>query len=194
MYENVSVNEDEEVDIFNPSSWSSSQDVLAKILNNYELNIVDVRKFCTKKAIIGDGGDAIPSVVSWRDKKDPTKIRTMTDNNYEKILLAAPGLNDATWQDIYEGKFCEEICATMESIKKIEVDREIVKEHMKRNCKLVILSFDIIPEQIHNNFKATIAGGIPEEIAVTGRDAILNGSEWWSNDKTEYVPKSFDLF
>ena len=194
VYENVSVNEDEEVDIFNPSSWSSSQDVLAKILNNYELNIVDVRKFCTKKAIIGDGGDAIPSVVSWRDKKDPTKIRTMTDNNYEKILLAAPGLNDATWQDIYEGKFCEEICATMESIKKIEVDREIVKEHMKRNCKLVILSFDIIPEQIHNNFKATIAGGIPEEIAVTGRDAILNGSEWWSNDKTEYVPKSFDLF
>lgn len=194
VYENVSVDETENVDIFNPSSWSSTQDVLAKILNNYELNIVDVRKFCTKKVIVGDGGDAVPSIVSWRDKKDPSKIRTMTDNNFEKILLAAPGLNDATWQDIYEGKFCEEICSTMEGLKKIEVDRELVKEHMKRNSKLVILSFDTIPEQIHNNFLDTVKDGIPEEIAVTGRDAMLNGSEWWTNDKTAYVPKSFDLF
>jgi hypothetical protein len=53
---------------------------------------------------------------------------------------------------------------------------------------------DTIPPQIFDNFKSTLKEGIHDQIAVTGRDSILNGTEWWTSDKTDFVPKSYDLF
>jgi 5'-3' exonuclease len=188
-----SLPENENVSIFDTSTWSSSGDILEKIIKNYDLNIVNTRKISTMKVVLGDGGDAVPSVVTWRDKKDPEKIRTMSESNYSKILAAAPGLENATWKDLREGKFAEEIASTMESLKKIEVDRELVKKNLERNCKLVILSTETIPHQIVEAFKSSHET-VPDLLAVTGRDAILNGTEWWTSDKTAFVPKSFDLF
>jgi 5'-3' exonuclease len=185
--------ESTDVNIFNPDSWSSSGDVLDKILKIHEINVVDPKKISTMKVILGDGGDAVPSVVTWRDKKEPEKIRTMTENNYSKILAAAPELTEAKWQDLLTGKYDEVIASTMESLKKIEVDRELLKKNIVRNSKLVILSNETIPEQIFDNFKS-MHETVPDLIAVTGRDAILNGTEWWTSDKTDFVPKSYDLF
>ena len=180
-------------DIFNPSSWSSASDVLDKLINTHEINIVIPQRISTMKVILGDGGDSVPSCITWLDKKDPTKTRTMTESNYSKILLAAPALIDATWEDLREGKFVEEISVTIEGLKKIEVDREKVKENLKRNCLLVILSEKTIPHQIVESFRVT-HNEVPDLIAVTSRDAILNGSEWWTSDSAKYVPKSYDLF
>jgi 5'-3' exonuclease len=182
-----------EVNIFNPDSWSSSGDVLDKIIKLHEINVVDPRKISTMKVVLGDGGDSVPSVVTWRDKKDPEKIRTMTESNYSKILAASPELAEAKWQDLLTGKYDEVIASTMESLKKIEVDRNLLKENIVRNSKLVILSNETIPEQIFDNFKG-MHPDVPDLIAVTGRDAILNGTEWWTSDKSDFVPKSYDLF
>lgn len=179
--------------IFDPSSWSSAEDVLDKIINTHEINVVIPQRISTMKVVLGDGGDSVPSCVTWVDKKDPTKIRTMTENNYSKILAAAPTLIDATWEDLREGKFAEVIASTMEGLKKIEVDVEKLKENLKRNCQLVILSEKTIPKAIIDNFNNTHKE-VPDTIAVTSRDAILNGTEWWSSDKTVFVPKSYDLF
>lgn len=179
--------------IFDPNSWSSAEDVLDKIINTHEINIVIPQRISTMKVVLGDGGDSVPSCVTWTDKKDPTKTRTMTENNYSKILAVAPTLIDATWEDLREGKFAEEIATTMEGLKKITVDREKLKENLKRNCQLVILSEKTIPKQIIDNFNETHKE-VPDMIAVTSRDAILNGTEWWSSDKTTFVPKSYDLF
>ena len=185
--------ESSEVDIFVPDSWSSSGDLLEKIIKNHEINVVDPRKLSTMKVVLGDGGDAVPSVVTWKDKKDPEKIRTMTESNYSKIVAADPSLEAASWPDLLTGKYNEVIASTMESLKKIEVDREQLKKNIERNCKLVILSTETIPEQILDNFKA-MHTEIPDMLAVTGRDAILNGTEWWTSDKSDFVPKSYDLF
>ena len=181
------------VDIFNPTSWNSSSDILDKIIKTHEINIVDTRKLSVMKVVMGDGGDNVPSVVSWNDKKDPEKIRTMTENNYSKILAAHPELENSTWKDLMEGKFSEEISSVMEKLKKIEVDREVVKRNLERNCKLVILSDEIIPKQIHEAFNLAHTE-VPDIAPITSRDGILDGTEWWTSDKTSFVPKSFDLF
>jgi 5'-3' exonuclease len=188
-----------EASIFDPSSWNSSSDVLDKIVKTHELNIVDTKKFCTMKVVLGDSGDDVPSVVTWRDKKDPEKIRTMTESNYSKILAAAPDLENASWKDLRDGKFVEEISSVMEGLKKIEVDRELVRKNLKRNCLLVILSGECIPGPILDAFRDSLMTPegievIPDTVAVTSRDGILSGSEWWTSDKTDFVPKSFDLF
>jgi 5'-3' exonuclease len=190
---NYTMEENSSADIFNPSSWNTSSDVLDKIVKTHEINIVDTRKLSTMKVVLGDPGDSVPSVVTWRDKKDPEKIRTMTESNYSKILAAAPELENSTWKDLRDGKFVEEICSVMEGLKKIEVDREQVRKNLQRNCQLVILSTETIPEQIVDGFKS-LHVEVPDTAAVTTRDAILSGTEWWTSDKTDFVPKSFDLF
>jgi 5'-3' exonuclease len=182
-----------EVNIFNPDSWSSSNDVLTKLINSHEINIVNTQRICNMKVILGDGGDAVPSCISWPDKKEPHKIRTMTENNYSKILANTPQLIDATWEELYEGAYIEEISSVMEDLKKITVDREKVRDNLKRNCKLVILSNKTIPSQISESFNK-IHSEIPDVMPITTRDGILNGTEWWTSDKTAYVPKSYDLF
>ena len=179
--------------IFDPGSWNSSSDVLNKIIKSHEINIVDPLKIQTMKVVLGDHGDSVPSVITWKDKKDPEKIRLMTENNFGKILAAAPELSNSTWEDLYEGSFVEEISSVMEKLKKIEVDREKVKNNLKRNCQLVILSDKTIPKQIIDIFHQEHLT-VPDVIAVSSRDAILNGSEWWTSEASSFVPSSFDLF
>jgi 5'-3' exonuclease len=190
---NYSQLENHEADIFDPNSWNSSSDILDKIIKTHEINIVNPQKIRTMKVILGDSGDSVPSVITWRDKKDPEKIRTMTESNFGKILAAVPDLLDSTWEDLYEGKFIEEISSVMEELKKIEVDREKVRENLKRNCQLVILSEKTIPHQITQVFNIEHAT-VPDSVAIYSRDGILNGTEWWTSDATSFVPKSFDLF
>ena len=182
-----------EPDLFMPDTWSSSEDVLDKLISSYETNIVHPQDIAVMKVILGDGGDTVPSVVTWPDKKEPEKMRSMTENNYQKILSSSIDLQNSTWEDLYEGKFVEEISSVMESLKKISVDRETVKKNLKRNCKLVVLSEKVIPEQIQTSFRE-LYKNVPTSIAITNRDAILGGTEWWNNDKTANVPKSYDLF
>lgn len=184
---------EQEADIFNPSTWSSADDVLQKLISGYELNIVDPVEIISKKIIVGDGGDCVPSVVTWPDKDPNKKLRNITESNFSKIAIACPTIKTTTWEELNEGKYLEEICSTMESIKDIKVDRDKVFQNIQRNCKLVVLSEKVIPEQIQDAFKRTY-DDVKESLASTTRDSILSGTEWWSNDKTVNVPKSFDLF
>lgn len=182
-----------EPDLFNPNTWTTSDDVLQNLTDDFELNIVDPVKIASVKVVLGDGGDAVPSVISWPDKKDPTKWRTMTENNFQKIVAVCPKILNCTWEDLLTGECLEEICSTMEELKKIKVDRDQTLKNIERNCKLVVLSEKIIPEQIQQSFN-TIYESVQESIAIMTRDGILSGTEWWSSDKSIMVPKSFDLF
>ena len=192
-YESIGNVGSSEPDLFNPMTWSSPDDVLEKLISGYELNIVNPVYVALKKVILGDGGDTVPSVITWPDKKEPEKIRTMTESNFSKIEQIAPGIVNSSWEELVEGKYLEEISSTIEDIKKIKVDRDVVLKNIERNAKLVVLSEKVIPEQIQINFKS-VHHNTPELVAITNRDSILTGTEWWSNDKTSSVPKTYDLF
>lgn len=185
-----------EVNIFDTDSWSSSSNILDKLVKTHDINIVDTERIKTMKVVMGDGGDAVPSVVTWKDeksKKNPGAIRSMTESNFSKIVDYAPALSTASWKELRDGKFVEEISTVMESLKKIKVDREVVMYNLYRNSKLVILSEETIPHQIRASFEKEHEH-VPDVLPVTSRDAILNGTEWWTSDKTAFVPKSYDLF
>ena len=185
------------ISIFDPGSWESTDELLKKILDRFELNIIDIRSFLVQKVILGDGGDAVPSCVTWlsKNKKNEEVIKKMTDSNYSKVLFNLPALNTATWRDFLDcpDAWVESICSTMEGLKNITVDRAKVKNSLKRNCVLVILHTEIIPNEIQLAFEKE-HDLVPESLAITGRDALLSGTEWWSTDKAKFVPKSFDLF
>jgi hypothetical protein len=35
---------------------------------------------------------------------------------------------------------------------------------------------------------------VPDLVAITSRENILSGTEWWTSDKSDFVPKAYDLF
>ena len=179
-------------DIFNPSSWAGSTDILEVLTKNYEINVVDTRELAMRKVILGDGGDSVPSAIMRFDEK-ASKYRMMTDSNLNKIFEMFPDAKEATWKDIRDGVHLESICSGMESVKKMVVDREKTLNNLKRNSILVILDEEIIPLEITDRFK-TMHAQVPSLSAVSTRDGLLAGTEWWSTDSNAYVPKAFDLF
>lgn len=180
------------VSIFNPSSWNSDTDVLVKLLDSFEVNIIDPNIVANTKVIIGDGGDDVPSVITWPDKKEPEKIRNMTENNLQKIVLQVPDILNVHWRDLLNDKYVEAISAIVADLKGIDVDRELVKFNIKRNATLVVLSEDIIPKEIQDSFNEE--SDVSESIAITSRDEILRGTPWWKDRNADYIPKSFDVF
>jgi 5'-3' exonuclease len=187
---------DDNVDIFSPDSWADSGDTLKMLLDSYELNIIDPMQIAIQKVILGDGGDSVPGIITWMDSKPnkngEIKPRSMTENNFGKIIEVAPGIRKCNWKDLKEGMFLEEISSKMEELKKIKVDRDLVLENINRNCILVILDEEIIPNEIQIAFEHH-SDNVPCLIPVTTRDGILNGTEYWK-DKKEIVPKTYDLF
>ena len=80
----------------------------------------------------------------------------------------------------------------MENLKTIKLDKDTITKNIERNCKLVVLSDKIIPNYIQEDFSKT--SDVEPSIALTSRDTLLGGTEWWTNDKNVFVPKAFDLF
>ena len=193
---NNSDSESYDVDIFDSSSWSSSKDILQKITNNYDVNIVNPRKMSFEKVILGDGGDAVPPILTWKetDKTLSVKNKKMTKSNFDKVVSENMILHESSWQELREGKYVDEIIASMEKLKKLKINKEALQANIERNCILVILDETTIPKQVFDNYYDIHKGEIPDILPITGRDALLNGTEWWSADKNEYVPKAFDLF
>ena len=188
-----SSNEPNEVSLFDTSTWVDAGDVLDSLMKSHELNIVDPVKIRVKKILLGDGGDSVPSVVTWPNSKNPAKMSNITDSVYTKILIDTPAVENLDWKMLQEGIHLEDIARTIERVKKITVNRDKLLANIERNCKLVILDSSVIPVEIQNLFHESHSQ-VPESVAISSRDSLLTGTEWWTNDKNDFIPKSYDLF
>jgi 5'-3' exonuclease len=182
------VSEESEVDIFNPDSWLSTPgDFLTALLSKNDEKIIDPVKVATYKVILGDNGDSVPSIFTWKDSKDETKIRSITENKLEKALSNLPPL---TWKDLREGKLIPELTSAVNIVTKMNYSPEETERKIKRNIQLVVLHEDIIPQDIQTNFNFFFEKITSSPIHLT-REAILEGTKWWS--KKVFVPKSYEV-
>ncbi len=179
--------------IFDSDNWIDSTDILTRLFEIFEKNIVDVNKIMSKKILLGDGGDSVPSVITWKNEKKPDKFCNITESNFNKILEKCPNLESSHWKEVISDKFVNDIISVMEPLKKIKVNSEKLQENLERNALLVVLSHDTIPLEIIQAFNQEYEI-IPEVLPLVNRDSILGGTEWWTSDKNGIVPKSYDLF
>jgi hypothetical protein len=193
IFELSKIDGGEKADIFNTNTWSTTSSVLSKLITRYGMQTVDIESFRTKKILLGDGGDTVPPIMTWPDKKDPKITRKLTENTLDKILIKYPGIMKASWRKISEGEFAQELTTQTEIIKTIKLDKKVVEENMKRNALLVVLDEKFIPQEIQSAFKESTLE-IPNITPITNKDLLLEGTEWLKITKTEFIPKSFDLF
>lgn len=181
------------IDLFNPDSWIDDTDVLQKLVSTHETQVIDPVLIALKKVVLGDPGDSVPGIISWPDKKEPEKTRSLTENNFNKILTAIP---DLSIEGLLAGNNVEAMIEIAKTLKKLDsIDVELVKKNIARNVKLVVLSEEVIPQEIQDAFKQKHVT-VPYSSVVTTRGELLNGTEWWTTQaaKNTFVPKSYDLF
>jgi 5'-3' exonuclease len=189
-FENRTLTEDTgEVDLFNPDSWSSSSgDILENLIAKNDHLIIDPIEVATKKVLLGDAGDAVPGVITWIDKKDITKTRSMTESKLAKVLSTLPPV---TWQILKEGKLVDFFTESVNAVMKMNLDPKEVQKKIERNIKLVVLDKEIIPHEIYEDFKV-LADAVTSSPVNMARDQILEGTVWWSEKKT-FVPKGYGM-
>jgi 5'-3' exonuclease len=180
----------EEIDLFDPSTWSSKpSDILFSLVDKNDIEIIDPKNIAFKKVLLGDAGDAVPGVVTWKDPKDPEKIRSLTDNKLSKALL---NLNlSCDWQTLRTGTHTESIAKELSTVLKMDIDKNALNEAIQRNITLVVLDEQIIPVGIQQDFAQQFEE-VKKSSVNLSREAILEGTDWWTS-KESFVPKGYDF-
>jgi len=180
---------DDLFNLFNPESWAGTSNILDILLSHNDHQITDPDRVATRKVILGDGGDAVPGVITWIDKKDVTKTRGMTDSKLDKALAT---LSPVTWQNLQSGEMTEFFVDAVNAVYKsngIVYKKDDIQKLIHRNITLVILNFDVIPKEIQNAF-ILISNEITSSPINMAREQILEGTHWWT-DKKSFVPQGY---
>lgn len=178
-----------EVDFFDPGTWNSSPgDILFTLLDSNDVQVIDPVEVATRKVILGDGGDAVPGIATWKDPKDETKTRSMTDSKMKKVLENFPPL---TWRILQSGEHTEALTESLNTVLKQKYTPEDIQSKIDRNVKLVVLDEEIIPSEIQEKF-ATLFEEVASSPVRLARHVILEGTKWWTEKQT-YVPRGYEM-
>jgi len=178
---------DTDVNIFDSNTWgSSSADVLTTLLESNDVKVIDPESIITTKVLYGDPGDCVPGIIDWKDKKDETKIRYLSENKIVKVLDSIPKIK---WNELEDN--LDVLHVALSEISKLSLDKEKLLDRIKRNIKLVVLNESIIPEEIQRNFDKVFDELACSPIHLT-RESILEGTKWWTESKG-FVPKNYDF-
>jgi len=148
------LSKEKEVDLFDTSSFiKTGKDLINNALAKIPLDELDPGNFLTKKIIMGDDGDGVPSIFYWKSKNGKTTNR-ITAKRAEKIIEFIKESGQTKFNVFDLPNLSTLVCAGIKSITKQDPDPEVIKEKLERNIKLMVLHNSTIPEDIKDNFKS----------------------------------------
>ena len=157
---------------------------------------VETKNFILNKVLIGDKGDAVPSVWSM---KSSSKTLNFTEKKSESVLKA---FSESDFHSLDLGQILESqdalnlisgsVLRVMKDVDS-ETNRKKVAKNIERNFKLVWLSERVIPQNVWKNIIDEIGRGLslPKKTITIDRIKILEGTTWVAPTLT---PSSFDPF
>jgi 5'-3' exonuclease len=187
----------EEISVFNLGGlFNSENKKLIEFTEKLNLNRVVNLEFIFNKILMGDEGDSVPSV--W-EVQEGNKVKRFTEKKaktvYEHFLntewnvldFNSLASNDSflSWVSSMVLKISKDVDSTENRIR--------VKNNYIRNCKLMWLDPEVIPERIINGCNSEIERGmnIKRIPLILDRIKFLEGSDWAD---TNYTPDSLDPF
>lgn len=145
----------EEADLFNPTSFiGKTTDIITNAIEKIPVEELNPNLDIINKVMIGDGGDSVPTIFSWKTKTSSGNLKTnrITPKRVEKIL------NDIG-EDINVLNLPTKYKSITNSIIKItkqkDIKESLIKERLERNIRLVVLDESIIPTEIQEDFLKT---------------------------------------
>lgn len=144
----------EDINLFDASSFMGrSKDLIHNALEKIDMEEISPVSSIVHKVIMGDGGDAVPGIFSWKTKSKTGEEKwnrlteARTNKILEKIREKHPTFNLFEFPELAED-FADAIKDTL----KQDVDPEILRKKLERNIKLVVLNHKVIPQDIIDNF------------------------------------------
>jgi 5'-3' exonuclease len=167
-------------DLFDANTFiNTNKDIIVSLMSKIEVEELNTHKFLLEKIILGDGGDSIPSIWTW--KKGEKKYR-VTQSKAEMIYADLP-----LGMPIGDLPLCTgTIALGIEKYCKQTADVPLLEEHIKRNLQLIYLDKSVIPETIQRDFRATYRIFGSQRLKITKYDlqTLLSGSKYLSEPKS----------
>lgn len=192
------LDKEEEASVFNMGSViSSDREKMSALISKCELNEIDSDLFILNKMLVGDKGDAVPSVweikhngktMGFTQKKSDTIIDAIRNSEEWKDLKMTEMLMDNDFLSWFSGYALR----LMKDVDSME-NRKKLASNLQRNFKLMWLSENSIPEEVMSMMSLEIRRGISlQRKSITlDRVKILDGTTWITPN---YSPSSFDPF
>lgn len=143
----------EDIDIFSADTFmNKSKDLIQDALNSLMIEEVDPFKIVFDKVIMGDAGDAVPPIFTWKKGDKTFKITPAKCERIWEILNAkTPVL------DIMElpGRAAE-VSAAISAVVNHNPPTDLIRHNLQRNIQLVYLDERVIPQSIQDEFVDSI--------------------------------------
>lgn len=139
-------------DIFNMHVEKMSNNFKYNLLKDKNIEEINPDKIIFNKIILGDKGDNIPPIYSWKTKEG--KFKNVTNSFLIKIYNSLYDKEDDICIDeiINNESILDMIRVKIEEIAKINIDNKKFINNFNRNLKLIYLNKKQIPKYIIDNF------------------------------------------
>ncbi len=144
----------EKINLFDASSFMGrSQDLIHSALEKIELEEINPVGSIINKVIVGDGGDAVPGIFSWKTKtkNGEEKWNRLTTTRASKILEILRKKH-AKFNLFDFPSLANDFALAIKETLKQEVSPDDLRKKIERNIRLVVLSHQVIPKDIMENF------------------------------------------
>jgi hypothetical protein len=177
----------------------SGRDVINDVIRRgASLVEIDPVRFCFDKILVGDRGDAVPAVLQWPAKTNPTKRWSVTEKKTEVLWeqMCGQGL-PITPEDLFnDATIRNEVARNLIDVCKPngKYDASDIGENIIRNIKLMYLSEFTIPEPILNKFYEQANTIAPARRNSIDMEKVVKGTRF-EKDLNDYgnVVKDFNL-
>ena len=167
-------------DLFDANTFiNASKDVISGLMRKVEVEEINTHKFIIEKIIIGDSGDAVPPIWSWKKGEKTYKITPQKAG-----LIYADLPVDVKVMDLK--LYTETISAGITNYCKQTAGIEELRARIERNVKLVYLNSDVIPETIQEDFHKTYKLFGSQRLKITKYDinTLLSGTKFITEKKS----------
>jgi len=170
---------------------------MKEFLTKVSLETINPRDFIFNKMLIGDKGDAVPSI--WEFEPTPGKNSKLSPKKAESIMES---LSQSKWGDcsfnylLSDSEFLDWVSGyTLRLMKDVDnrENRDKVTKNLLRNYTLMWLDHSVIPDWVTQKAQNEIERGmsLPRKSITLDRIKILDGTEWAT---AQSAPKTFDPF
>jgi len=180
-----------ENDIFNLTETIGNVDLIQNAMKKIPVTRMCPHEFVCQKILVGDDGDAVPSIFHWPTKTG--KKNRITPKRAERIMEYLSASANGKFSVFDLPNHAMEITEELKVITKVKnIDVNEIKSKLERNIKLMVLHETVFPDDIVANFDKHFdetKDTMVSSKTVYNLNTILKDTKYISDTGTE-----FDLF
>jgi 5'-3' exonuclease len=170
-------------DLFDASTFMNrSKDLIAEVLAAVPVEEIDPAYTIFEKVIVGDAGDAVPPIWTWKNKEKTHRVTPAKVQRIYEIINMTKFVDDVYNLPERATEIANGILATCKQV----APAEVIKSRLARNLQLVYLDHRTIPADIQEKFTEAFEKYSSQKLSAANYDLVhlLEGTRFISSGRT----------